>query len=89
MERDANQEHNHGLVWLKTWQRRLDSLLPEGLGRVVTDSLRPLGPLAAQFLWLSQPGFALFGRSTEIAALAELLESEDDLSAPLSKLEGK
>jgi hypothetical protein len=58
-----------------TWQARLDAT---GLGAVfgaLGDALKPLAPLAAQVLWFSQPGFAVFGQSDAVGALAEMLES--------------
>lgn len=51
-------------------------LASAGLGEIVHaigHALQPLAPLAAQMLWFSQPGFALFGQSEAISSLAELL----------------
>ena len=59
---------------LRGWRARLDEAGLGGLAAGLQAGLKPLGPLAAQLLWFSQPGFALFGQSDSIGALADLLE---------------
>ena len=57
------------------WQRRL---VDAGLGEIVqavSQAFKPLAPFAAQVLWFTQPGFALFGHSEVINTLAELLDA--------------
>lgn len=53
---------------------RLDEAGLGGLADGLEHGLKPLGPLAAQLLWFSQPGFALFGQYESIGGLADLLE---------------
>ncbi len=57
------------------WQRRLaDAGLGE-IAQAVGPAFKPLAPFAAQVLWFTQPGFALFGHSEAIDALAEMLDA--------------
>ena len=57
------------------WQRRLaDAGLGE-IAQAVSQAFKPLAPFAAQVLWFTQPGFALFGHSEAIHTLAELLDA--------------
>ena len=68
-------------LWLSRlhgWHARLDEAGLGGLAAGLAAGLKPLGPLTAQLLWFSQPGFALFGQSGSIGALAELLEDLPD-----------
>lgn len=65
---------------IRGWEARLDQAGLGELARGIEQGLRPLAPLAAQFLWFSQPGFALFGQQDSVGGLADLL---DDLPADL------
>jgi hypothetical protein len=69
------------IVWLKrlkSWQFRLDDTGLSGVASAFSDAFRPLGPVAAQLLWISQPGFALFGQYDSIDGLANLLNDWPD-----------
>ena len=73
----GNLEDQWRLRWLALVQRFETRLADAGLADLagaLREGLRPLGPLASQFLWFSQPGFALFGQSAAVGALAELLD---------------
>jgi hypothetical protein len=70
---------------LRDWQARIDAAGLGELARGLEQGLRPLAPLAAQLLWVSQPGFALFGQYEAIGGLADLL---DDLPAHSSLDDG-
>lgn len=63
---------------LDEWRQRLDSAGLGGLADGLGYALRPLGLLAAQFLWFSQPAFGLFGRGELAESLAESLEALDE-----------
>jgi hypothetical protein len=47
------------------------------LNSVLWEAFRPLGPLAVNLLWFSQPGFALFGKAEWVDRLAALLENPE------------
>jgi hypothetical protein len=73
----AKKENDFRTVWqarLRGWRARLEQAGLGGLAEGLEHGLRPLGPLAAQILWFSQPGFALFGQYEAIGGLADLLE---------------
>ena len=73
----AQQENDFRTVWQKRLQRIRARLNEAGLGGLadgLATGLKPLGPLAAQILWFSQPGFAIFGQYESIGGLADLLE---------------
>ncbi len=75
--RDTNDTwQTRWLALAERWQRRLNDA---GLGEItqtVGQAFKPLAPFAAQVLWFTQPGFALFGHSEAIYALAELLSDQ-------------
>lgn len=69
-------------IWKTRWstlaQRWRHHLADAGLGEItqaVGHAFKPLAPFAAQVLWVTQPGFALFGHSEAVDALAEMLDS--------------
>ncbi len=63
------------LALAQSWQKRLaDAGLGE-IAQAMGQAFKPLAPFAAQVLWVTQPGFALFNRSEAIHALAELLDA--------------
>ena len=67
--------------WLALAQRWQNRLADAGLGEItqaVGQALKPLAPFAAQMLWFTQPGFALFGHSEAIHTLAEMLDAPHD-----------
>ena len=66
--------------WLALAQHLQLRLAKAGLGEIaqaVGQALKPLAPFAAQVLWFSQPGFALFGQSEAISSLADLLDNPE------------
>lgn len=64
-----------GLNWIDQARQR-------GLGGVLGlafDVLEPLGPLAAQLLWVAQPAASLFGWRQTVGGLARALEEPGGL----------
>ena len=53
----------------------------DGLLYLALDVIEPIGPLAAQALWMAQPAASLFGRQREIAQLAQMLEAPDGVES--------
>ncbi len=49
----------------------------DGLIHLALDVIEPVGPLAAQLLWMAQPAATLFGWQRTIAELAAMLEARD------------
>ena len=77
----SQQESDFRTVWLnrlRNWRAQLDQAGLGGLVDGLEQALGPLGPLAAQVLWFSQPGFGLFGQYESIGELANLLENLPD-----------
>lgn len=71
----------------KDW---IDQVQARGWGDALSTALeliQPLGPLAAQFLWIVQPAAGLFGRRDQVAALANLLEEPEALEQIRRRLE--
>jgi hypothetical protein len=74
------QPHNSdrpddGLNWIDQARQR-------GLGGALglaLDVLQPLGPLAAQLLWVAQPAASLFGWRQTVGGLARALEEPGGL----------
>jgi hypothetical protein len=52
-----------------------------GVVRTALDVLAPLGPLAAQLLYVTQPMTGLFGWQETVGKMAHLLEDADELEA--------
>jgi hypothetical protein len=85
----SNQGTGSRQQWLNRaaqWEQRASDAGLAGVYGSLRDALMPLGPLAAQFLWVAQPTFGLFGEADSIGALADLLEQppthhHDDPSA--------
>lgn len=74
MRETNNHWQTRWLTLAQTWQRHLADA---GLGEIacaLKQAFKPLVPIAAQVLWFSQPGFALFGQSEAVNSLAELLD---------------
>jgi hypothetical protein len=72
-----NHWQTHWLSLAQNWQHLLADA---GLGEIahsVGYALRPLAPLAAQILWVVQPGFAILGHSEAVGALAALLDEPE------------
>lgn len=66
--------------WLslaQSWQHLLIDAGLEEIAHSVGYALRPLAPLAAQILWVVQPGFAILGHSEAVGALAALLDEPE------------
>ena len=70
------------------WRARLADLGLDGLLVSLAQAARPLGPLAAQVLWVAQPTLDLFGGdlSREAGALADLLDDPAALDHLLTQL---
>lgn len=74
------------LALAQRWQIRLANAGLGAISQAVGQAFKPLAPFAAQVLWITQPGFALFGHSEAIHSLAELLEAPqhpNDRSQPI------
>ena len=56
------------------WEQRASDAGLAGVYSTLRDALMPLGPVAAQLLWVAQPTLGLFGDADSIGALADLLE---------------
>ncbi len=69
--------HARWMVLLDGWGRRFDEAGLGDLSRALGGALRPLAPLAAQALWVTQPALGLFGYGPAAAALADLLDAPD------------
>lgn len=57
------------------------------LARAGLDAFAPLGPLGAQFVWVTQPALGLLWGQDRLTALAETLESPDRLAALRARLD--
>lgn len=68
------------------WRARFADLGLESQFEVLGEVLRPLGPLAAQMLWVVQPTLGIFDGdlSKEAGALADLLHDPTALDQLLS-----
>jgi hypothetical protein len=62
------------LNWVREWEQRASDAGLAGVYGSLREVLMPLGPVAAQILWVAQPTFGLFGEADSIGALANLLE---------------
>ncbi len=72
-----------GLHWI-------DQARARGLGDALGlafDVLEPLGPLAAQLLWVAQPAAALFGWRQAVDGLAHALEEPGGLDRLRQRLQ--
>jgi hypothetical protein len=56
------------------WEQRASEAGLSGVFVSLRHALMPLGPLAAQLLWVAQPTLGLFGKAESIGELAQLLE---------------
>jgi hypothetical protein len=79
---DLNSKQNNSIK---------EKSLPDGglvlISGLLWEAFRPLGPLAANLLWFSQPGFALFGKTELVDRLATLLDNpEGDQTGSGNKL---
>ncbi len=62
--------------WLRAhhaWQQRIEAADLQYMADALGGAFKPLAPLAAQFLWLVEPGLALLGGGDAVRALADLL----------------
>jgi len=75
-----NQDQPGAELLHQRWEQRLEQAGLGELMRALKQGLKPLQPLAAQFLWFAQPGFALFGQAAAIDALASTLADDGDPS---------
>lgn len=62
---------------MDTWHARLADAGLDSIVAPLTEVLRPLGPVAAQLLWVMQPTFGLFGYAQAVDALADLLDDPE------------
>lgn len=69
------RRENERFTWIQTAKARG---LAGGLSFLL-DALSPLGPLAAQLLWVIQPLGALFGARAAIGDIAAALEDPDGM----------
>lgn len=65
---DSDQPSGHD------WTRQAHARGLSGALCLALDVLEPLGPLAAQLLWMAQPAAALFGWRQAVGGLAHALE---------------
>jgi hypothetical protein len=65
------------LALARRWQNRLANAGLGEIAQAMGQAFTPLAPFAAQILWFTQPGFALFGQSEAIRSLAELLDAHN------------
>ena len=85
-------ERNEGLTrWTERaaqWRARLADLGLDGLLEALAPVARPLGPLAAQILWVAPPTLGVVSGtiSQEAGALASLLDDPAALDRLLSQL---
>ena len=73
----SNQGTGSRQQWLQraaAWEQRASDVGLSGVYTSLREALTPLGPVAAQLLWVAQPTFELLGESNSIGALADLLE---------------
>jgi hypothetical protein len=78
--------------WLALARRWQNRLVNAGLGEIAQamgQAFTPLAPFAAQILWFTQPGFALFGQSEAIHSLAELLDANDSSQSTVDSSQAK
>lgn len=47
---------------------------------MLLDAIEPLGPLAAQLLWVTQPAAGLFGAHDTLGEIARALEEPDGVA---------
>ncbi len=67
----------------------VEAINARGLGsafRTVLDVLTPLGPLAAQLLYVAQPVTGLFGWGDAVANFAHTLEDPEEIAALRQRL---
>lgn len=69
-------------MFLDRYRLRLPAL-------IMLESGRPFTFLGGQLLWVTQPAFSLFGKSTMIAQLARLLEEPQAVAQLIQQLEVK
>jgi hypothetical protein len=73
-------------AWTGQVAAGLDRLGLASSARLLLQSVRPLGWLGGQALWLAQPVLALFGAGTQTAHLARTLENEARFAALIAAL---
>ena len=86
------QSENNHRRWLErvtNWQEQVADIGLDGLLTALVQTARPLGPLAAQLLWVAQPTLNVFSThvSDDAGSLASLLEDPlalDELLAHLT-----
>lgn len=79
------------LRWLNrvaTWRDRMADIGLDGLLPALAGVARPLGPLTAQLLWVTQPTLGALDRgiSREIGSLAEMLHDPTAFDHLLARL---
>lgn len=58
------------------------------IARTGLDAFAPLGPLGAQFVWITQPVLGLFWGHDRLSQLAKTLETPEALAALRARLDG-
>jgi hypothetical protein len=76
----GEDERSNGSRSVAGWEERLDQPGLGGLIHTIIHAMRPVAPIAANLLWITQPAFAMFNRGKEIEELANRLSEplEDD-----------
>ncbi len=74
MDEETNRRGSHGAGIVQRWEHRLDEAGLGEVGRALAWAMRPLAPLAAQLVWIAQPGLGLLGEYESAGALAEWLD---------------
>jgi hypothetical protein len=81
----GEDKRSHGSRSSAGWEERLNQSGLGGLIHTIIHAMRPVAPIAANLLWITQPAFALFDRGKEIEELANQLSDpweEDGESQP-------
>ncbi len=88
MDSSVGNGHSRWAERATRWHRRLAELGLDGLLVALGQALRPVGPLAAQVLWVAQPTLSIFSTSLsrDTGALADLLYDPMALDDLLSQL---
>jgi hypothetical protein len=85
---EPNEGYKRWLERAETWRNQLADIGLDGLVASLAEAVRPLGPLAAQVLWVAQPTLGALDRtlSQEAGVLADLLHDPAALDNLLTQL---
>ena len=89
------RQHNQKMMDMPPTQTRFSEEIAAFLRRyrlrlpalILLDAGRPLTFFGGQLLWVSQPLFSLFGKSTQVARMARLLEEPQAVAQLIQQLE--